>query len=346
MKYTLTTLSVLSALAVVACGGGDDSGSPTTGTTAACDVEVRETFPATGATTWYHRGTLEFTLSKADPDGNPTVMLMDGAGTMVQGTTSYNDSGTKVFFTPSAPLTPGGSYSATLSYCRGDVEIPFTCSSVGEPLSGGPESLIGSVYGIDLANGRVVIPEGVGDVLTQYIDFLILAGVNNANATSLEIQGALADEADPTHQDYCEPSIAFPTADFSEAPYFIIGPQNTQLEVAGFSVSIDALKVAGTFASDGSQFAGGELSGLINTIPLVDLLFPGSTDPNAVCSFIAGFGVSCIDCSDGSGPYCLELLAVDLVAERVSGAPPVEIIEQEDCHQNCAASSKNPYCTL
>ncbi len=120
--------------------------------------------------------------------------------------------------------------------------------------------------------------------------------------------------------------------------------------MAGYSVTIDDLLISGTFAPDGSYFGGGTLSGLIDTRPLVSLVFDDEDDDNAICDFILGFGVSCVACPNGDGDYCLELKAVDLVADQLTS--DVETIAYEDCHLECAdtwtdtGALSNPECDL
>ena len=321
-----TVLPIL-ALGIVACGKDTDSTEDSGDV--GCGVEVRQTYPADQAPDFYYKGIIEFNLNKSDDTAEISV---DG----VEGTSWRNDRNDIVYFEPAADLAPNTEYTATLAYCTGEPSITFTTSSLGSAV-GEAVDLTQFTYSLDLKSGRVVVPEGVGAVLQDYLDFQILVQPTAVTGDTIEITGALPDdESDPTHQSYCDPTIAFDTADFSAAPYFQFGPKTTTIEVADFSVTIDNLMIGGTFSEDGQWFGGGTFSGEVDTRPLVPLLFPEEDDPNAICEFIAGFNVECIPCAgDTTIPYCLEIEAQDLVAESTGGAT-VESIELENCHELCA----------
>jgi len=307
-------------------GVGDDASTD-------CDVTIDETIPAANATDAYYRNAIEFQL---DDEDATAVLSIDG----VDGTSTLSEDMETVVFTPSAPLAASTSYTSTLDYCN---EVPASITFQTSELGGAvdPSSLVGRAYALDLSSGRIVIPEGVGEILGAYLEYTIFLSVTDAG-TDLNMIGALANEDDPSMQDYCAPTLDFPTADFSEAPYFQIGPETTTLAVAGYSITIDDLLVSGDFAPDGTWVGGAQLAGSIDTRPLVSLL---DDDPEAgedtVCELVAGFGVECIPCSDG-GDFCLDLLVLDLVAEEAGVA--VEIIDAEDCHASCPDSVGNPEC--
>lgn len=308
-----------------------------------CGITVDETFPASGSTSAYYRGEIEFNLSDSDPTAVLTVAGVDG-------TSALNDDADVVTFTPSAPLAPSTSYTATLTYCSGTTDVSFTTSGLGQSIAD-PASLNGKVYNLDLKAGRIVIPEGVGSVLESYLDVVIYMEVSDANSSDIEIFGALAGEDDTTtsedeskQQDYCSQTLDFPAANFSEAPFFSIGPETTTIAVAGYEVTIDDLEISGTFAADGSYWGGGTLAGSVDTRALVDLIEEGGED-GAVCEIVAGFGVACETCSSDGQPYCLSIKAVDLGGD-LQDETDLEEIAMSDCHANCPDSASNPECTL
>jgi hypothetical protein len=322
----MRTVLPIVALGLVACGKDTDTDDTAD---LGCQVEVRATYPAADTTDFYYKGIVEFQLNKADETAEISV---EG----VEGTSWRNDRNDIVYFEPAEDLAPSTEYTATLTYCTGEPSITFTTSALGEPVDEAVD-LTAFTYSLDLQTGRVVIPEGVGAVLQDYLDFQILVQPTAVADGGIEITGALPDEeSDPTHQSYCDPTISFDTADFSSAPYFQFGPKTTTIDVADFSVTIDNLLIGGTFAADGSYFGGATFAGEVDTRPLVPLLFPEEDDPNAICEFIIGFGVDCIPCAgDEAVPFCLEIEAQDLIAEATGGAT-VESIEMENCHEMCA----------
>ena len=285
-------------------------------------------------------------MNAPNEDGDPTLVV-DG----VQGEVTSSEDGTSWFFTPTSPLSPSTAYSATFSYCRGDATFNFTTSSLGEPLEGAAADLVDTSLLLNLEDGRVVIPEGVGAVLEPYLgEVKLYLKILSADATDIEIMGAVAD-SDTGAQDYCSPTLPFPEADFTSSPYFQLGPDTLDFAIAGYEATIQDMLLAGTVGSDGTWIGGMVLEGRIDTRPLVEIVFDDEDDPGAICDFVLGFGISCIECSDGDAdPYCLDLKAVDFTASAVD--LNVETIELEDCHEECAdtwnkdGSLSNPECTL
>jgi hypothetical protein len=285
-----------------------------------CDVTVDSTVPTPDSADAYYRGNIEFHLS--DADSTATIE------TDVPGTMTVNEDGDVITWEvdQTQPMAPNTSYSATLHYCGGDATINFTTSDLGTSISD-PQSLVGRTYALSFANARIVEPEGVGDVLKSYITQDILIGVQSVTSTNVEMIGGIGKDAtDPPAQEYCDPTIDFPSADFTSQPYFNIGPQTTTLSVAGYSIEITDLVINGTFSSDGSYFGGGTLAGTIDTRPFVGLVDSSDDpDPNAICDLAGNFGAACVACPSDNEPYCLTLVADQLIAEEVDGLTLIEV---------------------
>jgi hypothetical protein len=316
----IRTLSIFSltacTLALAACG--DKGDGDTSGNEDSCPVEQVTSFPEDDSVTAYYRGAVEFNLVGG---GDMSATIESD----IDGTVSSNEDGTKWTLTPSAALTPSTSYSATLHYCGGDATINFITSELGTAMS--DESiLVGKSYQLALSDARIVQPENVGDLLSQYLDVTILIGVDSINSDAGKIQmlGALGvDGVTPPAQDFCNPSIDFPEADFADAPHFVIGGEGTtDITVAGITVSIDNLNISGDFAPDGSYFGGGVLSGSIDTRPL-DTLVSEDAEEGYICNLAAGLGIQCEECPSG-GAFCLSLLADSIVATEVEGLTLME----------------------
>jgi hypothetical protein len=307
----MTRSILLLPLLLVACSGGDnkDSGDTDIGSDA-CDVTIDSTVPVANAIDADYRSAIEFHLS--DPDSTATV------SSAITGTTTTMDDGETVVFTPDAPLSPSTQYTVTLDYCGGSADLTFTTSGLGNPIPD-TSALVGKTFALDLADARIVEPAGIGSVLTSYLTQDILVGVSGVTDTEIQMLGAIGvEDADPPTQDYCDPTIDFPAADFSDQPFFQIGPQTTTLAVAGYSIEIGNLEITGTIAADGSYFGGGTLSGTIDTRPLAPLL-DDSGDPGAICDLAVNFGAACEACPSDGEPYCLTLVADQIVAMGVDG---------------------------
>lgn len=327
------TLVAIAALSLTACKDGEVEE-----TAAPCGVEISKTAPAAGNTNFYYRGDIRVTLTDADPTAEISV---DG----VTGTSTLADDSKSLSFTPDAPLDPSTPYTFNVDYCGGNATVDFTTSSLGGAIAD-PSSLSGNVYSLDLQadDVEIVIPAGVGSVLESYLEIALLLEVESADASTLSMFGALGQEDDGEAQEFCDPTLPFPDADFTGAPYFQLGPQTTTISAAGYDVEIRDLFISGTFASDGSYWGGGVLQGSVDTRPLVPLLedcdADGSTpetdddcEEGAICELVEGFGVACEDCGDGS-EFCLEIKAIGLGGDAVS--TDLEEVPLNDCHEQCS----------
>lgn len=327
------TAVVFGLLVVAGCSREENDSTPE------CTVVLDDTLPVADSTDAYYRAAIEATFEAADPSA--TITLLDAQGAEVPGQVSVNDDATTAYFDPSSPLTPGSAYSAEISWCDGEASqtVDFTTSSLGQPIAD-PSGLLGQTYVLDLGSARFVKPEGVGELLGQQLDQNILLTVVAADSSDLQMTGALSTE-EGLDQDYCTPTIEFPTADFSEAPFWAVQADQTTFTVSDISIEIQDLNIAGTFSADGSYFGGGVLAGSVDTRPLVGLL--DSKDPNAICQLAVSFGAVCEPCTDGE-PYCLSLTVDQLVAEATTGGDPIETVLESDCHELCEASVENPEC--
>jgi hypothetical protein len=333
-RYSL----IIAMLGLAACSGdksedsGDvvDPGNP-------CTVEVSSTVPSADAVDAYYRAEIEFHLSEEDETA--TLSLTDADGAAVDGAASVSEDGTVIYFTPTEALMPGSSYTATLDMCqdKDDPKSPsigFMTSSLGEAADC---ELTGRTFMVDLANARFVKPEGVAELLLGQLEDDILLGVMGETETEVEILGALGTSEG---QDFCTPSIDFPVADYTEAPYFSVGPQDTSISAAGMDIQISSLQISGTFASDCSSFGGAILGGELDARLLGDLLgdLVGTSDPDEICTLLTGFGVTCGACTSDGADYCIEILADQMTADELDAT--LECVAGEDCHEACDTVGK------
>lgn len=358
-------VGILALTALIACNGGDPDDSDTDSD---CENSVVSAFPSNGETSAYYRTTVEVEFDDAEDDA--TFVVSSSAGD-VAGTYAWEDE--KLIFTPTNPLAPSTDYTTTVSYsCSSDlVASEWRTSEVGTAV---PGDLTGRSYLLDLSSGRFVEPEGVGDIIGEYLDQIVLIGVHAQAGTTIDMIGALGtqDTAAPIegahtadnavkgiNQAACEQSIAFPPGiSFAANPYFSAGPADTTLSVAGFTVTIEDLKISGAFSPDASYISGATLGGKIDTRPLVPLLsadpapcdeptydHDGSAgtaevanpnypcDPGTICTLAASLFVTCEPCADGStattcgtgagqDACCLSLLVDSIEA--------VELLEEDN----------------
>ena len=338
MFRLVTLIGLVAAAGCSSKSGDDDSATAGAGGDGApgCEVEqVEPSYPEADGAEFYYRGHVEFVFDGIDEDASLT--LADGGGTAVDGTTSWEEN--KLSFAPAAPLAPSTGYVATLNHCAGESTIQFMTSPLGGALEDGVD-LVGKSYVVSLDSARFVKPAGVGGLLLGLLEQYILLGVSSVSDTEIQMLGAISKSKDDPSQDTCEPSINFPTAaDFTTAPFFSVGPESTELSVAGVSVVINDLMIAGDFSADGSYIGGAILAGLLDARDLAGVLVDNGLieddDPGAVCDLIATFGVPCDACSDGEN-YCLSIYVDQITAEEADESLiSVDTCDVETCDAGC-----------
>jgi len=343
-------LSSLLVLALVACSGGKDDGTDDTTPSADgdadtdadadadtdadadadtdtdtdadtdCDNEVDNLFPADGQGDAFYRTEVVATLD--DPDAAATISV-DG----VTGMSMVSDN--IVSWEGDAPLTPGSTYTASVTYECGTESWSFTVSDVGAPTAASPN---GSVFSLDLASGTFIKPGGpdigalVGDLIG---DTEVLFGVTAEPTDVIPMIGAVGDGSG--NQDICYETLDFPVDPTYDDPYFDLQAPTLQISAAGLSLNIDDLELSGAFTTDLGSIQGGTLKGVIDTRTLKAALGLGTDAPDeAVCGVVAAVGVTCEECPSGDGPYCLGLWVSDLEAPSVGGViVPITAAEAE-----------------
>ena len=308
--------------------GKDDTASSTAGEQ--CSNSVLTAYPASAATDAFYRADIEFRL--AAPDAGASITLSDADGNLVTGTSSVDE--TRVVFTPDALLTPSTGYTATLTWSCDPYPVSWTTSDVGPSVDA--SELIGRSYTLNIGTGRFVEPEGVGDLVGGLIEFNMLVGVTDATNEMVLMTGAISSDVTSVEQDMCTTTIDFPEADFAENPFFEVSADILPLEVEGFDLGLEDVVLSGAIAPDFSRAEGVVLAGKIDTRPLVDMISPGGGD-DAVCILLQTFGADCVDCSDGSGQYCLNLFVDSMVAEGRDADPIIPVTAEDvEANPDCA----------
>jgi hypothetical protein len=331
-EITMTkSIWFVAALGLAACSGKgseDTAGGGGDGTDGGgCQVTVSNAVPGDGSTTAYAQADIEWAISEAD--SSATITVTDASGGAVSGTTAASEDGLTIRFTPDSPLAASTSYTTQISVCNGGGggTASFTTSDLGSPIAC---DLVGRGYRVSLASARFVEPAALGGLIGSALEQDILIGVASLDGSTIVMEGAISTTAGGP-QDYCDPTIAFPPAEFAD-PYVQIGPQDTTISAAGVDITIGSLELSGAFASDCSYFGGGELSGELDARVLAPLLaeLVGSDDPDQACTLLSSFGVTCEACSSDGAPYCASILADQIVAQSDSSST-VECVSDSDC---------------
>ncbi len=324
----LTILTFATLPLFTACADKDAGGKESAAPPASCDVTVKSTTPAAGSPSAYYLDPIDFVLT--GPDATATIT------TDIPGSQVVSADGLTVSWVPTSPLDPATSYSASLTYCAGTHDLSFTTSELGGAMTD-TSVLLDKTYVLDLGTANIIEPPGVGAVLGGLVENGILIGVMGIDGSNISMSGGL--ESDAGGQDYCTATFPFPDADFSAAPFFSVGPQDTVLSFAGYEISVKQLEITGTFAADGSYFGGGTLGGAVDARDIAEAFPELGYDAAGLCDFLVSFGAECGACTD-SEPYCLTLVAKDIVAEEASGLVLVEVAAN-DC-VGCETAAPDP----
>ena len=297
-----------------------------------CDNTATLTTPEANATDVDPMTTIEIEFDTRDMG---VAVQVDGGD--VTGALEWRNN--TLVFTPDVALTAGSTHRVEVTFDCGVESWSFSTSEADQAVD--PGTLVGNTYVLELMEGNFVRPAGVGALLSQYVTRDLLVGVAGATDESLALVSAVSlDGSEPPEQDTCEASVALPPAAFQGNPYFQVPPQDLSIEASGYTLTVQKLKLSGTFAPDGSSIEGASVAGSIDTRPLVPLVDPEGAD-DAVCQLVASLGIECVDCPDGSGTYCLDLLVDDIPAPLTDGTL-IEQTQDEACDR--AECSTNAAC--
>ena len=339
-------------LLLLSCSGkGDDSQKPADDTdsrgplvddtgetgTIPCGVDIEPIRPVANDDDAYYRADIEFLLSEPDPKavaGLRTDPEEKGKeGDPIAGKQWRSIDETIVYFTPDEPLALNTDYRSEITWCEGRQTIPFHTSWIGAPVKA-PKDLLGSVWKIDLKDGRWIEPRAaMNGVITNYLETTFLASVELVTEDWIEIEAATALENGS--QDICRATADFAPANFTENPYFSAGQKTLTFVVAGTTLVLENAEIEGAFKADGSGFEWVEVKGVFDSRPL-DVPLKGKDSLGAACAEALEAGSACIPCSSDGKPYCLAL-HVDEISASSTGAS-VDSIAEDCSHPKCKSA--------
>jgi len=350
--------SLLFALALLACssdkeeedtGGidatGDESDADTdtdtdtdTDADTDCNVDIDDMSPEDNEDGVYYRNPVQVWLDGDDPTASITVTDVDGRS--IDGVVS-NDGGL-VSFSPDPSLTPDLGHNVSFTWCGGEENLSFQTSDLGLPLEG---DLSDQTFALDLGSATWIEPAGVGDLVGAYLDMNLLVGVQSMEGGMIDFIGAMG-EGSTTDQDMCMPTIDFEPGDFSETPYFTVGPADMPVALMGYSVTVFGMSVSGTFDHGGDWMGGVEMKGAFD-IAEIGPAIGGAvgfdlSDPDVACGTIAMLGVNCGPCPHKDEEHCLSLHLADIEANNTGDT--IQLIEEAYCDEACDERADHPEC--
>lgn len=320
---------------VIGTGGSDELSQQVT---KECSATILSTSPYPQSIDMYYRNTIVVSLS--EKDSTASVQLFDDSQGAVDGAQRWE--GNDLIFTPSEPLLPSRSYSASIEYCGSQqpVDIEFRTSWLGEPLTDGNEMLIGKTFSVDLSSGTVVYPTGVGDLLKNLLQNTFLIQGKDADATSVDLRLALS-MANSVEQNFCVPTIDdFPALDLSAAPYFSVKDSGILIQIGGYEMTLYDFSVSGTIAPDASLFDWLNVKGKLDLreiYPIVSDFNFEFADAEEFCSLMDEFDVPCEPCPSDNKEYCLPLNIEQLTATEINQY--IDPVCGINCHEFCEDNS-------
>jgi len=142
-------------------------------------------------------------------------------------------------------------------------------------------------------------------------------------------------------QDECLPTLDFDPIDFSDSPYFRVGPTNFPVEFMGISLTIWDMDISGIFEPDGGGMYDIGLAGALDFRDIgealgdADLGIPiDLSDPDETCELLGTLlSIDCEDCPADGEPYCIEIELAEILADEVDVS--VEPISEDEIDPEC-----------
>jgi hypothetical protein len=324
---------MIALVALAACDGGDDAApplldtgwfEPTTSVTGPeCEERILTWTPETGADDWYWRDAPNGTVAFPDPTAYG-IWLEDAIGATVPAALVWAPGDVAFTLLPSEPLAPLATYDLVLTDCASIRHVEFTTSAFGLPLVEGAASLVDRTFVLDLEGATWEQPVGLDALFSLYVDDPILLGVLYADDLHIDFVAspAVVSDLGEVSQDLDAEPWEFPTADFTNAPYYDVTTPLVELSIpAGgeeLTVPVENLRLEGTFAASGTAIGGGRLTGLADTRNL-GVLFGSEGDPDVACDQAGDLGATCVACESDGGTYCLGIEATGIDGTLLPG---------------------------
>ena len=305
--------------------GDEETGDTDTDTDEPCLAEVIEITPEDGEDDVFYRDSLSVAFTE-DASQAVFVLTNDATGEEAATTTSWGDGNLMATLTPTEYLEGSTAYTLTATICEVTSHATFETSPYGQPIDGGNETLVGMTSVLLFENVKFTQPENIGSILSLYFDVPLLVGVLGASTEEIDVVAALGyfDNVAGYKQRINEPTWTFGQVSLDGSAYFEGSVPEIDLGYSNVSIPVYNFGLSGTFAPDGSHFAGGTLSGKVDTRHMAPLF--GQTSDTYVCELIGSMGVSCESCPDGE-EFCVTILGEDIVSEGVPGVTLVEVEE-------------------
>jgi hypothetical protein len=165
-----------------------------------------------------------------------------------------------------------------------------------------------------------------------------LIGVEEATDEVLDLVGALPDtDSEELAQDVCLPTLDFDPIDFTDSPYFQVGPTDFPVSLMGVSLTVWDMNISGIIEPDGAGMYDVGLAGALDLREFGDLevdLPVDLSDPDEACGLLGSLlSIECEACPSDDEPYCIGLVLEDITAEEVELT--IDPVSEDEPHPDC-----------
>jgi hypothetical protein len=289
----------------------------------------------------YWRDSVTIWLEQADDTAR--ISVSDATGAVIEGESTQEDG--VVRFTPSNGFTPDQEHVATIEWCRGSHDIPFTTSELGLPLE---VPFWDQGYALDLGDANWIQPEGMEFLMGDMFDLVMLIGMGEIGF-GIDVWGANTLPGS-LEQDLCQPTMDLMQSDPFLLPFFQFGGGSQAMYFGGSEIVLSEFSGSGTIAPDASYFGGIEVSFLMDlrhvsgefAEMLEESLGFDLSNTEQVCQGLELMGLSCEVCPTDGENACLRV-ALDGMSVMQSGLPSKQV-PVAFCDPGCATRDEHPEC--
>ena len=306
-----------------------------------CDISILETVPYPESTNAYYRSPIKVVLSDVDPTASVMVSTSD---VDISGEILREEN--IILFQPDAPLLPSTQYNISVSYCGSEepANINFSTSDVGSPLNGGTAILEDRSYVVDLSQGTVIEPVGIGEFLQTLLNNKFLIDMQQVNPTQAYVRMALS-KTNTAQQNHCVPTIEdFPIVQLEEAPYFTLSGTDIPIVIDQYQMLLYEFSISGTINPQGTEFVEMDAYGILDLREVFPILQDFNLNAETVDDFVTyleDLNVAIDPCSDSEN-YCMIIVMSDLTASEIQ--QDVTPVCEPNCHTEC--ETQNSSCDI
>lgn len=339
----MKTIALLLPFLVLACSktdgepqetGNIDTQNPDTHTPAdsgdtdteePCLAEVIEITPEDGEDDVFYRDSLSAAFTE-DASAAVFTLTDNATAAAVAHTVSWGEGNLMATLEVTGFLAGASAYTLNVSICEVESSASFETSGYGQPIDGGNEALTGMTSVILFENVNFTQPENIGAIIAGYLDVPLLVGVLGADANNIDVIAAQGyfHNVDGYKQRINQDTWTFGQVDLDGNAFFSGQVSEIDFGDANVSIPVHDFALSGTFAPDGTHFAGGTIGGQVDTRFMAPLF--GQTDPEYACTLLGSMGAICEPCPDGE-VFCLTLLGEEIVSTPVPDVSLVEVGE-------------------